>query len=493
MSDLIVGLDSRIHIPDGLPSDFIRDLKKGFVHSNPEFHKRANSGYSTWNVDRTIVTWEDDERGLTLPRGGTRRLKDLARSYGYRLRMMDKRTTAPVTFPRFVVDPDHPNWVLMAHQLEQVAASVHRQQGVARAPTGSGKTIGALALIHEVGQRAVVIVRDNNLLKQWLLVATGCLGLDPKEIGIIRGGRKFKFGPRLTLAMQQTLYARREELAAMLVEDPIGIVIIDEVQTLAARTFGDVIDVFPSRMRIGFSADETRRDKKEFLIYDAMGEVIHEIDRTTMEERGIILPVTVRVEETNFRADWYRGAEPRERDFGRLIEEMTADSDRNDVLLDLMTDIEGDRGGPTLVFTHRREHATDLADRYMPYRGMKCGLLIGGAGADGIRFDEDRARLDAGEVEIAVGTFSAIGQGINLPSVQSGVCSTPISIKNKQLFNQVRGRICRTSEGKLSAFLYYLWDKEVFPGQMRALMKWNDGRVEERGPDGGWVPVTSAR
>lgn len=497
MEDLVVVVDSRLWLPTELPTEFVRELKKGFTYANPDFFKRQATGYSTWNVDRQIRTWANREDRLgerfTLPRGGMSKLRDVAKRHDMRVRMMDRRTVAPVRFPRFCVDPAHPEWVLMPHQLEQVAVSLRRQQGVDRAPTGSGKTISALALIHEAGQRGLVIVRDGNLLKQWLEVAVGCLGLPRREIGIIRGGRKFQFGRRLTLALQQTLYSRLPQLRQALIDDPIGIVVLDEVQTLAARTFLEVTDVFPCKMLVGFSADETRKDGKEFLIYDAIGPVIHEIDRAEMEARGIILPVTVRVVPTEFRADWYRSAEPIERNFQQLIEEMTTDDDRNQVVVELLEQIGKDEHVPALVFTHRREHASYLADRVLPFRGLKCGLLIGGKGADGVRFEEDKARLQRGEVDLAIGTFNAIGMGINLPVVRAGVCVTPISVKNKQFFGQVRGRICRTAEGKLEAFLYYLWDREVFPNQLRALLRWNDGRVQEQDARGRWVAVTSAR
>lgn len=492
MTDTITAVvDSRIWLPTKIPRELGKALRARFSHSNPDFFKKKNMGYSTWGTPRKIMTHEKrtDALGerLTLPRGGAADLREIAAELGISIRWVDRRTSSPVDFPRFCVDPDRPELALRTYQAEAVAAALRRQQGIVRAPTGSGKTIAALAFIHEAGERAVVIMRDGNLLKQWLEVAQGCLGLTRKEIGIVRGGRKYRPGARLTLALQQSLYSKGDRLDTLLASQPFGAVVVDEVQAVAARTFQEVIGRFPCKYRIGFSADETRRDKKEFLIYDEIGPAIHEIDREELEALGVVHPVTVRVVPTEFRADWYRAAPPGERDFARLLEEITGDGPRNELLLGLLEEVAARGEVPALVFTHRREHAAALERELDVNRGVRSGLLLGGAGQDGIRFEEDKLKILAGKLAVACGTFQAIGQGHNFPVIRAGICATPISKGNPQFFGQVRGRICRTSEGKDDATLYYLADLHIFPDQIRHIAAWNGGRVEVL-TDGEWVP-----
>lgn len=493
LSTLTVLVDSRIWLPPKLPKDFAQNLRAEFTHSNPDYYKRKATGYSTWGIGRSIKTFDkrvDHPRlgeRLTLPRGGLRALKRIAADNGIRLRFVDRRISCPVEYPRFCVDPEDPGKVLYPHQLEAVRVALKNHQGVIRAATGGGKTIAALAFLHEVGERAIVILRSTALLKQWLTVAEKCLGIPRKEIGIVMGGRKYRPGKLLTLALQQSLNAKGNRLDELLEEEPFGAVIVDEVQELASKTFQVVIDRFPSKYRIGFSADETRKDKKEFLIYDEVGPMLMEISRQDLEKARVIHPVTVRVIRTEFRADWYRDAEPADRDFNRLLDEMTTDVDRNELLVDLIRDIVQDDETPSLVFTHRRDHADELADKILPLFRIKCGLLLGGPSSSR-RFDEDMERLYKGQLELAVGTYKSIGIGIDLPLVRSGVCTTPISKSNRQFFGQVRGRLCRTATGKDSATMYYLADLNVFPGQLKALQAWNDGNVEIFS-DGSWKPV----
>lgn len=496
MTPMIVVVDHRLWLPPKLPRDFAKDVRRAFKYPNPDYYRQKAMGYSTWKMKKEIQTYAtvEDRLGkrLTLPRGGIGKLRAIAADHGITLRWQDRTTEAPAEFNPFVVDPNNPDWVLRWYQEEAVEAAIKRRQGVVRAPTGSGKTKAALALISRIGQRTLVVMRSGNLLDQWVQEAEDSLGLTKKQIGIIRGGKKYHPGRPLVLGLQQSLHSKGPVgLAELFRDDPFGAVVVDEVQTVAARTFMGVIDHVPTSYRIGFSADETRKDKKEFLIYDAMGEVVYEISRKRLEAEGVVHPVLIRVVPTSFRADWYRDADPGDRDFTRLIEEMTDDDDRNQLLLTLTQGVVQADEVPAMIFTHRREHAHTIADAELSVRlGVPCGLLLGGDGQDRERFNDDRAKLLAGRLKVAAGTFNAMGVGINLPVVRAGIVATPISGGNRQFFGQVRGRICRTSEasGKTSAVLYYLWDRHIFPRQLNNLRSWNDNNVEILEGDR-WVPA----
>lgn len=336
----------------------------------------------------------------------------------------------------------------------------------------SGKTLAALTLAQEIQQPALVIMRDSNLLDQWLEVAVEKAGLHEREIGVLKGSSKLRTGARLTLALQQTLYSPTFPLDE--VASRFGLVIVDEVHTVAAKTFQAVIGNFPARYRIGFSADETRKDKKECLVYDQFGRVIYEIERDKLEDEGAITPVEVVLIPTDFRADWYRFAPSGERDFNRLLNEITQDEERNKIITRLVKHLSV-KENPTLVFTHRIEHARALADVELFAASVRCGLLLGGD-ENRVRFAEDKARLKSGDLPVCTGTFAAVGQGIDMPAVRSGVMSTPIG-NNRQFFGQVRGRICRPAADKSIGRLFVIWDQHVFPDMPKKFATWNSGRT----------------
>lgn len=337
----------------------------------------------------------------------------------------------------------------------------------------SGKTLMALAALPRLGERALVIVRDRNLLEQWVQRARENFGMTARDIGLLKSGTR-RVGSRLTLGLQQTLYSKKFDLAG--VSRQFGAVIVDEVHDAAARTVGETVDAFAARVRLGFSADHRRRDRKEFIVEDLFGRIIFEVGKQSLEETGAVVPVVVRLVPTKFRADWYADAPSEERDFTRLISEMTANEERCRLVRQVVVELVAAGSVPALVFTHRREHASRLAEVELPADGVPAGLLLGSTG-NAEQFHESKTLLLSGDLRVAVGTFKSVGQGIDIPNVLAGVCATPIGA-NRQFFGQVRGRICRVVPGKKVGHLYYLWDRLVFPEAARNLLQWNDGLVE---------------
>jgi superfamily II DNA or RNA helicase len=198
-----------------------------------------------------------------------------------------------------------------------------------------------------------------------------------------------------------------------------------------------------------------------------------------LEDDGDITPVEVVLVPTDFRADWYAAAEPGDRDWNRLMDEMTTDPARNALLVDVIR--RATRAGSVLAFSHRIAHATDIADRELFAAGVRSGLLLGGDD-NAVRFEEDKARLKAGELPVCCGTYNAVGVGIDMPAVRAGVMLTPVG-NNRQFFGQVRGRVCRKAPGKTMGTLFVLWDRHVMPRLAKNVEAWNRGRTRTMDED----------
>jgi DNA repair protein RadD len=126
------------------------------------------------------------------------------------------------------------------------------------APTGSGKTVIAAAIIAsaaEAGRRILVIAHRREIVTQThaKLYATGV------DAGIIQAG----FPPRLRECVQvasiQTLHARAIRGSAMEMP-PADILVIDEAHHARAATYQATIDAYPSAIVIGLTATPCRRD-----------------------------------------------------------------------------------------------------------------------------------------------------------------------------------------------------------------------------------------
>lgn len=482
---LKIRIDSRLRLPAGAPTELVAALQKAFTHRNPEYYRKQNMGFDPdfAGLPKEIPTWRIDATTgeFSLPRGGTSTLRELLPPLGYLPVWDDHRVTLePVQWPSFQTK------TLYEHQQEALAECIKTEQGIVRAPTGGGKTILAFAAAMAFRQPTLVVMRDSNLLDQWLGVAVKELGMAEKEIGVLTGSRTLRFGHRLTLGMQQTLASDKFPIEE--VNKRIGAVLVDEAQGVAARTFIKFIDQVESKYRIGFSADETRKDGKEFLTYDLFGRVLYTIPREALEQAGVVLPVTVRLVPTDFRADWYRDADAKsgDKDFGELLEQMMADEAREQQLIDLLQSLVEHKQTPLFTFSQRKEHARRIADEYLPEVGIKAGLLLGGP-EHRTRFREDKDRLLSGLIPVAAGTFQALGVGHDVPQVRCGVIALPLG-NNRQFFGQVRGRVCRSAPGKDDAFLYMLWDRHVFPYIAKKVAEWNGGNTEVWNGEK-WEPV----
>jgi superfamily II DNA or RNA helicase len=324
-------------------------------------------------------------------------------------------------------------------------------------------------------------VHQYGLEKQWMERIVDELGIPASDIGIIGGG-KFRIRP-VTIGIQKSIFNIMEKGGeeADELRRTFGLVIGDEIQLFAARTFIGCIDPFPAKYRLGISADETRADRKEFLIYDLFGKVAADIPKERVLEQGAIVDVEIRVYPTDFKCPEY--SESYRPDFNLLLERMKYDVARNEVVMNAIA--EARKLGTVMVFSHRIDHC-HLIDSMCAEARIKSGLMIGSkewASA----FDATKLGLKQGTLDVAIGTIKAIGQGLDIPSVNSGVVTTPLAGgKGKQQFGQVRGRICRASHGKSVGFIHYIWDRHIVGiAALRNLIRWNTKVVVLN--DGVWV------
>lgn len=460
MIPLLVTVDNRIRMRrDDLPESAATALKDLFEHPNPKVAMMVAMRKWAGNIPPTFTTWRSEGGEFTLPRGGMARLRGVLKDLSIPYKVKDAREEG---FP----SPDFPKYVgpeLRWYQEEGVAKAIEREQGIIRASTGSGKTTMAFAAIARVGLNAIVILPTKGLFEQWASRAVKELGLSGDRLGMVGDGIR-RLRP-VTIAMQQSLWRLGVHDQ---IHDYFGHVLFDEVQGAAAKTVNETLDRFPARYRIGVSATEQRKDRLECLTYDQFGDVIHEVDQALIEKQGYVLDVAMMIMPTEFRAPWYGVGPGKKVDFNRLLREMAADKDRERLALELAHD-EIRRGEQCIMLTGHRDHVRQL-DRYFVENDIESGYLLGKQeSGDEAEFRRTCAGLNNGSVRIGIGTYKALGVGIDLPAVAAGVAVTPIS-SNAQNTNQVRGRLCRPSEGKPNGRLYVMLDRHVYPKHIDILI-----------------------
>lgn len=358
----------------------------------------------------------------------------------------------------------------------------------------SGKTTALLGAIAAVQLPTLVIVWDSRLLEQWQERIEKEMGIARKDLGLVQG-KKHKLRP-ITMAMQQTLQRLPpSELQALMAQ--FGFVAGDEIQRAAAKTYEYVFDAVTARFKVGVSANETRKDGKDPLIYDQFGQVAIEIATHEIVKAGFVVDVHIRLLPTQFDAPWYRElkehneeleeGETKERpDFGRLIDEMTSNEARNRLIAEFVA-ARVQEGRRMFVFTHRVQHAIVL-DSLLTGLGVRSGRMLG-APENRTEFNATKRALGQGTKDVGVGTYQAIGVGQDIPAVDAGFATTPIHT-NKQAVGQIKGRMCRAADGKTEGVLYVAYDPiamGAYPARALAKLS-SDTRIFDDVP-GLWVPV----
>lgn len=299
----------------------------------------------------------------------------------------------------------------------------------------SGKTSMGLLLLATTRQRTIVILGRRQLARQWVEDCERFLGFTPRVLGM--GARRTSpTSSPLTIASQMALYRRPRE------EGPhYGQLILDEAQHGSARTYREVMQYFPARIRTALSDDPTRHDKAEGMTHAHFGEVR---DRVTIEElrdAGKVIPVVLRVVPT----DWV----PRDKDgvplppgaleWPALIRRQMADETRNDLVARWVIGTCGEANAG-LVLGYRVRHA-EWFYQALNREGLKCGLLLGGPQRRGI-FDRTVRGLRDGSLRVAAATIGSVGEGFNVQRLDRGYLASAGS-QNTQALKQMAGRFMR--------------------------------------------------
>lgn len=278
------------------------------------------------------------------------------------------------------------------------------------------------------------------------------LGLKKKEIGVWKGSRP-RLTRRLDLAMMPTL-ARIDDLSGVFAG--YGLVMVDECHHVPAVSFEALLKACPSRRIVGLTATPMRKDRLEKLLYLQCGPIRHTvspIDAAGGDRVALIRRTSIAI-QTN------EGIRPELHDIWSAL---VADAGR---LAVIVTDIATcfAEGRSPLVLADRKSYLEKIETALAAHPDVSSVARYRLDGGVGKKLQRDvRARIERhyheGTPFVLLATASLIGEGFDLPQLDTLVLAMPLSFKGRLI--QYAGRIHRAREGKAAARIYDYVDENI--------------------------------
>lgn len=337
------------------------------------------------------------------PVGLADRAKDALERNGYDVEFEEARSTSQEDIETsWNFDHD-----LREYQLRAIENVAKQKGGIVALPTGAGKTVVALRIIHNMGKKSIIFVHTKELLYQWEDRVRDILGVEP---GIIGDGN-WSEGP-VTVAMMQTVDERGS--------DGLGdyyASIFDEChRTSAAETFHDVGIAVRSWFRVGLSATPWRRVEGEQLkIEGAIGGKAFEIGAEELIREGYLSEPQWRVIDPT---DWGKPTTGSDRqDYQDVYQQcVVEDKIRNRSVAATASELARD-GYSTLVSVDRIDHGDKLQGIIDGSEGVECRFIYGDHSSD--ERNEVLGQFERGEIDVLISTL--VREGVDIPSINAVV------------------------------------------------------------------------
>jgi len=420
----------------GLKPETANAIKQQLTLYNPKYQDARKMGRFAGNIPEKLTFFTEHQTGeLMIPRGFSDRAYRLCRQYENTVEVEDHRRVLPPIDFKFT-------GTLREYQETAVSEMVRHTHGTLSAPTGSGKTIMALAIIARQKQPTLIIVHTRELLNQWVGAIAQFLGIT--DVGTLEGG-KVKPGDAISVGLVQTLKKKWP-----VIMERVGHVIVDECHKCPAKTFTDVVTQFDAKIFTGLSATPWRRDKLTASIYFHLGEQRHQVPREQLFETGNLIKPRVIFRETSFQTL----TDP-SRYYSLMLKELSQDLERNRLIC---RDISLEKNtGISLILSDRREHCHELARILETNFNLPTMVLTGSTPTR--EREAIVSSLKTTSSALLISTIALLSEGFDLPRLTTLFLTTPIRFSGRLM--QCLGRILRPSPGKKKATVYDYVDTQV--------------------------------
>lgn len=415
-------------------------MRLGSIH-NKEFYEKQKIRQSTYNIPRILQLFREDDSFIYLPRGCYDELIKVFRLLFVNYKIIDntnKGNHIDVTF----------NGELYDYQKIAKDEMLKVNNGILSASTAFGKTVLAISLIGELKVNTLILVNNINLLKQWEDKLDQFLNINyeykKNKFGVYYGQKK-NLNYQVDIA---SIHSFEDDEKRNEILSKYGMIIVDEVHHVAAKTFEQVIKSSTAKRIYGLTATPKRSDGNEKIIFKTIGDIVYEHKEKNNKFDKILEPrLTSFILESKDKLLSYVDI------CNKLIES----KDRNNQIVeDIKNSFLNKKN--ILVLTDRVEHTKVLKEQIESFTD-KVFVINGQMKTKEKNEISKQINSIDNDGYIIIATGKYIGEGFDLPSLNTLFLTMPF--KWEGMLSQYVGRLHRLSENKNEVKVYDYVDINV--------------------------------
>ena len=320
--------------------------------------------------------------------------------------------------------------------------------GILSLPCGFGKTILALYFISVLKKKTIVVVHKEFLMNQWIERIQFALPM--AKIGILQGDKCEIANSDIIIAMLQTLSMKEFPIDTF---DDIGHVIIDECHRIPSRVFSKALLKINSPYMLGLSATPNRKDGLTKILKWNIGDIIFSVksnEKNIVKVERYLLDSTD--EKYNVEVMSYRG----QVQMPTMVNNIAYCHERTRLIMEkVVHEVKIHDSRQFLILSDRKQHLEDMFKIANQLGVSSIGYYVGGMKKDKLK--------DSESCRILLGTYPMANEGLDIPSLNALVLSTP-----KSDIIQSIGRICRMKHENIQPLIIDMVDKfSIFENQAR--------------------------
>ena len=294
--------------------------------------------------------------------------------------------------------------------------------GIISLRCGGGKTVLSLHIISVLKVKTLVVVHKDFLMTQWRDRIQEFI--PDAKIGKIQQNTIDIDGKDIVLAMVQSLSMKEYDEGTF---DSFGLVVFDECHHLGAEVFQKSMAKVASKYLMGLSATPKRKDGLTKVFEWFIGPIVFS-QKTKNEDYAEVQLIPFESEdilynkvELNFR---------KEPCMPKMINNICEFLPRTQTIVDLITKYNKE-GRTILILSDRRGHLQIL---YEMLSDLSRGFYVGGMKPNELRESQTK--------DILLATFSMASEGMDIPSLDTVILSSPKSDVEQSVGRIFRKKAC---------------------------------------------------